>query len=298
MSKIEPLLEVMSKLRNPDSGCPWDLEQTFGTIAPYTIEEAYEVADAIERDNMADLVDELGDLLLQVVFHAQIASDQGHFDFTDVVTAIVDKMIRRHPHVFGNDALVQSTVSEDRFAPISVAAQSESWEAIKEREAMARGESRKSRLDGVTSGLPSMLHARKIQKRAARCGFDWSDAAGALAKVSEECEEVRAVMDGSRCPAETGDGPPAHAQPFDEIQERLKDELGDLLFSCVNLSRHLGIDADSALRHASLKFESRFRSMEARASFAGTELETLSAAELDVAWESAKRESEANEARR
>ncbi len=218
------ILDVMAKLRDPETGCPWDLEQSFATIAPYTIEEAYEVADAIERKDMAALVDELGDVLLQVVFHAQIGQDLGQFAFADVANAISDKMIRRHPHVFG---------TANANSPDAV---TRNWDSIKDAE---RGAAT-SALDGVAMALPALMRAEKLQKRAARTGFDWPDASGATAKIAEELAEL-------------------HEANTPETRE---EELGDVLFSVVNLARFFKIDPEIALRKANAKFQTRFQAME------------------------------------
>ncbi|WP_445192694.1 nucleoside triphosphate pyrophosphohydrolase [Sphingomonas sp. Tas61C01] len=229
---IDRLVRIMAQLRDPATGCAWDRAQTWATIAPYTIEEAYEVADAIERNDADDLVDELGDLLLQVVFHARIAEEAGAFAFGDVVTAICDKMERRHPHIFGD------------------AAASPGWEAIKAAERAQRADD--GTLAGVATGLPALLRAVKLQDRAARVGFDWPDTTGPRAKIDEELAEI-------------DDAPPEHVE----------EEVGDLLFAVVNWSRHLGIDPEAALRRGNVKFERRFRGMEAIAgnTFAGLTLE-------------------------
>jgi ATP diphosphatase len=220
---IERLVAIMARLRDPVSGCEWDTVQTFATIAPYTIEEAYEVADAIERADMADLKDELGDLLLQVVFHARMAEEAGDFALNDVVTAICDKMERRHPHIFGDAAEGGHYL----------------WEHIKAAERGAKGA--ESALDGVAIGLPALLRAEKLQKRAARTGFDWPDASGPRAKIDEELAEVEtATSDAER-----------------------EEEVGDLLFAVVNWARKLSIDPEAALRAANAKFERRFKAMEA-----------------------------------
>jgi len=233
----------MARLRDPVRGCEWDTVQTFATIAPYTIEEAYEVADAIERADMADLKDELGDLLLQVVFHARMAEEAGLFAFDDVATAIADKMERRHPHIFG-----------DR-----VDGGHHLWEIIKAEERAAKGkpDSPTSALDGVALGLPALLRAEKLQKRAARTGFDWPDATGARAKIDEELAEI----DGAATAAER------------------EEEIGDLLFAMVNWARKLGIDPETALRAANAKFERRFKAMEAAAgdAFAALDLDAKEA---------------------
>ncbi len=258
----------MRRLRDPDGGCPWDVEQTFASIAPYTIEEAYEVADAIARKNMGALKEELGDLLLQVVFHARMAEEANLFRFADVVGAICDKMVHRHPHVFGS-AKVESA-----------AAQTVAWENLKAAErAAARDPSvPPSVLDGLPAGLPALKQAEKLQKRAARVGFDWSDAKDVVGKIAEELEEVR---------AEFGDG----ATPANP--ERLTDEVGDLLFACVNLARKAGIDPGMALRGTNLKFERRFRRVETLLSAAGKTPETSSLDEMENLWVQAKHEERA-----
>ncbi len=240
---IDPLLEVMRRLRDPQTGCEWDTVQTFETIAPYTVEEAYEVADAIERNDMDGLKDELGDLLLQVVFHSQIATDEGHFSFSDVVEAICEKMIRRHPHIFG----------EARETP--------GWEQIKAEERAETGKS--SALDGVALALPALLRAQKIQKRAARVGFDWPDKAPVKAKLLEELDEVEQANNDA------------------EVHE----EIGDLLFSAVNLSRHYGVDAEQALADATRKFSQRFNKVET--SVVG-DMKDMTIDQLEEEWQKAK----------
>ena len=256
---IQPLLELMARLRDPRTGCPWDRAQDFRSIAPYTIEEAYEVADAVEQDDPAALRDELGDLLFQVAFHARMAEEAGSFDFGDVVSAVVAKMRRRHPHVFA-DAVVTS-----------VEQQTTAWEAHKaaERDAKA-GDSVASRMDRITPGLPALVRARKLQKRAARVGFDWDAIDGVFDKVAEELDELRAEL---------------HTDPD---PERVAAELGDLLFSCVNLARHAGVDAEAALRGANRRFERRFRAMEQSFSERGQSLEQAEPAAMDAAWEAVK----------
>lgn len=246
---IQPLADIMTQLRNPDDGCPWDVEQNFASIAPYTIEEAYEVADAIERNDMDALKDELGDLLLQVVFHSQMAAEAGTFTLSDVIAGICDKMVRRHPHVF---AEVQAD------CPDAVVT---NWEAIKAEERSTQDDG--SALAGVAKALPALLRAQKIQKRAARTGFDWPDITGAKSKIFEEIEEVEAATS----------------------QEEREDELGDLLFAVVNMSRFLKVDAEAALKAATTKFERRFRTMEEAASpgFSGLSLD-----EMEAHWQAAK----------
>ena len=265
---IDRLLEVMARLRDPDGGCPWDLEQSFETIAPYTIEEAYEVAEAIRQGDRAALRDELGDLLLQVVFHAQMAREDGSFDFDAVARGIAEKMIRRHPHVFGG---------EDGDARVSAPAQTRAWEAQKaaEREASAAAEGRRpSVLDGVALALPALLRAEKLQKRAARVGFDWPASAPVFDKVVEEVDELRDA---------------ASSQASDSAGTAVAEELGDLLFACVNLARHLGVDAEAALRGANAKFTARFHHVEAALAESGRSAEEVGPAELDRLWENAKR---------
>jgi ATP diphosphatase len=267
---IESLLEIMRRLRDPQSGCPWDIEQDFATIAPYTIEEAYEVADAIDRNDLAHLKDELGDLLFQVVFHARMAEEGGHFAFDDVVAAICDKLVRRHPHVFATQAR----------KPADAAAVLVAWEEHKKRERQAAaGDAPLSALDGVARGLPEWQRAVKLQKRAATVGFDWPHVDDVFAKLHEEIDEVRAEF------AALGQAPDA-----DVARERLEDELGDLLFVAANLTRHGGVDFGGALRRANAKFERRFRRMEALARAAGTPLESLDLAQQDALWNAAKAE--------
>ncbi len=257
---IARLLEVMSRLRDPEGGCPWDREQSFQSIAPYTIEEAYEVADAIVRGDLAELKDELGDLLFQVVFHAQMARESGLFDFEDVARGIVDKMIRRHPHVFG-DARVASAQAQTR-----------EWEAHKAAERRARGRRAHSAMDGVARGLPAARRALKLQRRAAEAGFDWPGAGPVVDKLREEIGELeRALHESAPAPV-------------------LEDELGDLLFTCVNLGRHLGVDAELALRRAQEKFERRFRRMEELLGEEGRTPAQCDPGELEAAWQRAKAE--------
>ncbi|KAF1705979.1 nucleoside triphosphate pyrophosphohydrolase [Pseudoxanthomonas sacheonensis] len=258
---INDLLTIMSRLRDPQSGCPWDIEQDFASIAPYTIEEAYEVADAIDRNDLRDLKDELGDLLLQVVFHAQMAKEQGAFDFGDVVASICDKMTRRHPHVFA-DASVEDAEAQTR-----------EWEAQKRREREAAGDTDASALAGVSRGMPEWQRAVKLQSRAARVGFDWPGPDPVIAKLHEEIEEVRVEF-------AHGDARANH--------ERLQDEIGDVLFVCANLARHAKVDVGAALRHANLKFERRFRSMESLAAEDGVHLSRLPLDQQEAYWNRAK----------
>jgi ATP diphosphatase len=243
---ITPLQQIMARLRDPDDGCPWDVEQTFATIAPYTIEEAYEVADAIQRDDMASLKDELGDLLLQVVFHSRIAQEAGAFDLSDVIAAICDKMVRRHPHVFGDGAI------------------SPGWDELKAAERAGHADGDLSALAGVALALPALLRAEKLQKRAARVGFDWDDVADVRAKLLEEIEEVDSA----------------------ESRAHLEEEIGDMLFAAANLARHHQIDPEVALRSANEKFERRFRAMEAKA---GDAFPSLSLNDKEALWQAIKK---------
>ncbi len=253
---LDDLLTLMARLRDPENGCPWDRRQTFATIAPYTIEEAYEVADAIERGDLDALRGELGDLLFQVVFHARMAEEQGAFDFHDVVDTLVNKMERRHPHVFGEARIEDETALR------------EAWEAEKARERGAVG----SVLEGVAHALPALVRADKLQKRAARVGFDWPDADGARDKVREELAEVEAARAA---------GDPA----------KVEEEIGDLLFAVVNLARLLGVDAEQALRKGNAKFERRFQAMEAHLAGQGrTDLKALDLDTLEAAWQAVKDE--------
>ena len=254
---IAALLAIMAALRDPAAGCPWDLEQDFASIAPYTIEEAYEVADAIDRGDLGDLRDELGDLLLQVVFHARMAEEAGAFAFADVVAAICDKMVRRHPHVF--DASGRPLGAAARDAAVADAEQqTRAWEALKRAERDAKGEADASALAGISRGLPEWQRAVKLQHKAAKVGFDWPGPAPVIAKLHEEIEEVRAEF--AAVAADPGDA---------AAQDRLEDEIGDVLFVCANLARHAKVDVGAALRRANLKFERRFRAMEALAAADG-----------------------------
>ena len=258
---IDDLLEIMARLRDVENGCPWDLEQTFSTIAPYTIEEAYEVADAIETGDMDQLADELGDLLFQVVFHAQISLEARGFDFEGVARRIATKMRDRHPHVFGGE--------DERTS----ASQTIAWEEQKAAERDARAAKsgfKPSALDGVAHALPALMRAQKLQKRAAREGFDWADIPPVIAKIREELEEVEAEISAG------------------QDQVRLQDEAGDLLFACVNLARHLGIDAEMALRDANAKFDRRFRAVEDSLAWEGKSLAEADLDEMETHWTAVK----------
>ncbi len=254
---VERLLEIMRRLRAPD-GCPWDREQDFHSIAPYTIEEACEVADAIERGALDELADELGDLLLQVVYHARMAEEAGAFAFADVVRAICDKMVRRHPHVFGAGPGMPPADPSDV-----------DWEGIKAAERAARGETRDSVLDGVPATLSGLTRAVALTRRAARVGFDWTDPADVLAKLTEEAAELAAEIDRAD-------------------RDRIEEEYGDLLFVLANFARHLKVDPEAALRGANAKFDRRFRAIEAGLAATGRRPEDATLAEMDALWDRAK----------
>jgi MazG family protein len=259
MNSMDKLLEIMTTLRDPVKGCPWDREQDFSSIAPYTIEEAYEVADAIDRNDMQSLRGELGDLLFQVVYHAQLAAEKNCFEFNDVVEGINKKLQQRHPHVFGNE-----TVDNAK-------AQSQAWEQqkLQERRAAAQ-DAFVSILAGISLNLPALGRAQKIQLRAAHAGFDWNNIRDVMLKIEEEIKELTSELSGLTDPM------------------RLQDELGDLLFSCVNLARHMDIDAESALRAANRKFEQRFRYIEESLHAQHRSLEDASLEEMDRLWEESK----------
>ncbi|PHS79145.1 MAG: nucleoside triphosphate pyrophosphohydrolase [Rhodospirillaceae bacterium] len=251
----------MDQLRSPDGGCPWDIEQTFSSIAPHTIEEAYEVADAIDHGDMAAVQDELGDLLFQVVFYAQMAKESGDFDFDDIVTGITEKMVRRHPHIFGDQTGINS--AED---------QTINWETLKEQERNAKASSSKQHqgaLTDVSRGLPALMRAAKLQKRAARVGFDWPSVAPVFDKFREELAELEVEI-------ELND------------KKAMEHEMGDVLLTCVNLSRKLGIDPESALRHANNRFESRFEYIETSLSEQGRDIKKTALIELELLWTEAK----------
>jgi MazG family protein len=257
MTQITPLLEIMARLRDPNGGCPWDVEQNFATIAPYTIEEAYEVAEAITKGDMHELKDELGDLLLQVVFHAQMAAEAGSFTFADVVQSISDKMIRRHPHVFADADIKDAD------------AQTANWEVIKEAERAAK--KRERTLADVPAALPALMRAQKLQARAARVGFDWPEVSGVIAKIKEELAEVEAaIASGNRTHTE--------------------EELGDLLFAVTNLARFVGADAETSLRSTNTKFVQRFEFIEDALKADGRHVKEASLDEMEALWNAAKKE--------
>ncbi|MEL6548748.1 MAG: nucleoside triphosphate pyrophosphohydrolase [Pseudomonadota bacterium] len=251
------LLEIMRRLRDPETGCPWDIEQTFATIAPYTIEEAYEVADAIDREAWDELEGELGDLLLQSVYHAAIGEERGLFSFASIADKISDKMVARHPHVFGDESREKSAEQ-----------QVQDWEQIKAAERAGKAET--GVLDGVAMGLPALMRALKLQKRAARVGFDWTDVEDVLAKLTEETRELVEAREGAD---------PAH----------IEEEFGDLLFVMVNIGRHLGVDPETALRATNAKFTRRFRGIEAALAAEGRTPKDATLAEMNALWEAEKR---------
>ena len=266
LSHTKRLLEVMAKLRDPDEGCEWDIEQTFETIAPYTIEEAYEVADAIDRGDVDAIKEELGDLLFQVVFQSQVASDDGLFTFEDVAQSIADKMIHRHPQVFGDRQFSREELKAH-------------WEKSKAEERAAKASKTVSELDGVALPLPSLTRAEKIQKRAARVGFDWPCVEPVLGKIDEELAELRAVVD----------------RDDDASAQTLEDELGDVLFSVTNAARHLKVDPELALRKATAKFERRFRHVEHSITGQGQSMQNATADELDRLWQQAKQQTDSEQ---
>ncbi len=258
---IERLLEIMRRLRDPEGGCPWDIEQDFARIAPYPIEEAYEVADAIEREAWDELKGELGDLLFQSVFHAQMAAEAGHFTFQDVVTTMSNKMVSRHPHVFGDESREKSAEQ-----------QTADWEAIKAAE--RAGKAQQGTLDGVAVGLPALLRAYKLQKRAARVGFDWPTTNEVIDKIAEEAAELVEARDSLS-------------------QDEVEEEFGDLMFVMANLGRHLGVEPEAALRRANAKFIRRFEGVEAKLAARGKRPEDSDLAEMDALWDEVKADSRA-----
>jgi ATP diphosphatase len=256
VSDLDRLLAIMVRLRDPETGCPWDIRQDFRSIAPYTIEEAYEVADAIERGDLKDLCEELGDLLFQIVYHARMAEEKGAFSFNDVNATICDKLVRRHPHVFGDEVIADAE------------AQTIAWEGHKARERHDKGVPATSVLDGISGGLPALLRASKLGARAASVGFDWPDVSGVMAKIREEIAELEEVLERDR--------------------DKEEEEIGDLLFSIVNLCRHRKIDAEAALRRGNKKFEARFRELEFQLNSMGKNASETSIEELESLWQKVK----------
>jgi nucleoside triphosphate diphosphatase len=264
--QINELLKIMEMLRDPEHGCPWDRKQTYQTIAPHTLEEAYEVIDTIEREDYEHLANELGDLLFQVVFYAQLGKEEGRFDFNDIVSEIGNKLLQRHPHVFPEASAesfgTRSTVVQDQVEA--------NWETIKQTERQQKGGEDTSVLDDIPKSFPALTRATKIQKRAAHAGFDWPDHTGVLDKIREEIQELEEALE-------------------EQSHVHIEEELGDLMFTLVNLSRHLKIDSETSLRKANEKFESRFRALEKKAAINGISLQSLGLDKLEEYWQEVKK---------
>ena len=308
LSEMQRLLKIMAQLRDPQSGCPWDVKQTMESLTRYTIEEAYEVADAIANGDMHDIKDELGDLLFQVVFYAQIASESRAFSFDDVAKSISDKLVRRHPHVFANalasegsgDTNENVTVERTQLNDSALNAQ---WDAIKAQEKQLKKQRLKqdseatenSILDNVPKGMPALMYAQKLQKACAKVGFDWSDAAPVIDKVREEVEEIQQELDfkqRAQGALKTGVVPLNSGVP--DNQQAIEEEIGDALFAMVNLARHCKVDADTALRNASNKFANRFKGVERLAAEQGDKLDALTLDEMEALWQQVKQSSSSN----
>ena len=306
LSEMQRLLKIMAQLRDPQSGCPWDVKQTMESLTRYTIEEAYEVADAIANGDMHDIKDELGDLLFQVVFYAQIASESRAFSFDDVAKSISDKLVRRHPHVFANalasegsgDTNENVTVERTQLNDSALNAQ---WDAIKAQEKQLKKQRLKqdseatenSILDNVPKGMPALMYAQKLQKACAKVGFDWSDAAPVIDKVREEVEEIQQELDfkqRAQGALKTGVVPLNSGVP--DNQQAIEEEIGDALFAMVNLARHCKVDADTALRNASNKFANRFKGVERLAAEQGDKLDALTLDEMEALWQQVKQSSD------
>ena len=305
LSEMQRLLKIMAQLRDPQSGCPWDVKQTMESLTRYTIEEAYEVADAIATGDMHDIKDELGDLLFQVVFYAQIASESRAFSFDDVAKSISDKLVRRHPHVFAN-ALASEGVSDTNEnvtverTLLSDSALNAQWDAIKAQEKQLKKQRSKqdneaienSILDNVPKGMPALMYAQKLQKACAKVGFDWPDAAPVIDKVREEVEEIQQELDfkqRAQGALKTGVVPLNSGVP--DNQQAIEEEIGDALFAMVNLARHCKVDADTALRNASNKFANRFKGVERLAAEQGDKLDALTLDEMEALWQQVKQTS-------
>ena len=302
LSEMQRLLKIMAQLRDPQSGCPWDVKQTMESLTRYTIEEAYEVADAIANGDMHDIKDELGDLLFQVVFYAQIASESRAFSFDDVAKSISDKLVRRHPHVFAN-ALASEGVGDTNEnvkverTLLSDSALNAQWDAIKAQEKQLKKQRLKqdneaienSILDNVPKGMPALMYAQKLQKACAKVGFDWPDAAPVIDKVREEVEEIQQELDFKQRALNTGVAPLNSGVP--DNQKAIEEEIGDALFAMVNLARHCKVDADTALRNASNKFANRFKGVERLAAEQGDKLDALTLDEMEALWQQVKQSS-------
>ena len=308
LSETQRLLDIMAQLRDPQSGCPWDVKQTMESLTRYTIEEAYEVADAIATGDMHDIKDELGDLLFQVVFYAQIASESSAFTFDDVAQSISDKLVRRHPHVFAN-ALASEGVGDTNEnvkverTLLSDSALNAQWDAIKAQEKQLKKQRLKqdseatenSILDNVPKGMPALMYAQKLQKACAKVGFDWPDAAPVIDKVREEVEEIQQELDfkqRAQGALKTGVVPLNSGVP--DNQQAIEEEIGDALFAMVNLARHCKVDADTALRNASNKFANRFKGVERLAAEQGDKLDALTLDEMEALWQQVKQSSSSN----
>ena len=307
LSEMQRLLDIMAQLRDPQSGCPWDVKQTMESLARYTIEEAYEVADAIANGDMHDIKDELGDLLFQVVFYSQIASESRAFSFDDVAKSISDKLVRRHPHVFAN-ALASEGVSDTNEnvtverTQLNDSALNAQWDAIKAQEKQLKKQRLKqndaietSILDSVPKGMPALMYAQKLQKACAKVGFDWPDAAPVIDKVREEVEEIQQELDfkqRAQGALKTGVVPLNSGVP--DNQQAIEEEIGDALFAMVNLARHCKVDADTALRNASNKFANRFKGVERLAAEQGDKLYALTLDEMEALWQQVKEYSSLN----
>jgi ATP diphosphatase len=306
LSEMQRLLKIMAQLRDPQSGCPWDVKQTMESLTRYTIEEAYEVADAIANGDMHDIKDELGDLLFQVVFYAQIASESRAFSFDDVAKSISDKLVRRHPHVFAN-ALVSEGVSDTNKnltverTQLNDSALNAQWDAIKAQEKQFKKQRLKqddeaiepSILDSVPKGMPALMYAQKLQKACAKVGFDWPDAAPVIDKVREEVEEIQQELDfkqREQGALNAGVAPLNSGVP--DNQQAIEEEIGDALFAMVNLARHCKVDADTALRNASNKFTNRFKGVERLAAEQGEKLDALTLDEMEALWQQVKQSSD------
>ncbi|MCZ8529542.1 nucleoside triphosphate pyrophosphohydrolase [Alteromonas sp. PRIM-21] len=306
LGEMQRLLDIMTQLRDPQSGCPWDVKQTMESLTRYTIEEAYEVADAIAVGDMHDIKDELGDLLFQVVFYAQIASESKEFSFDDVAQSISDKLVRRHPHVFGArpDDEVKSdelSVTNKERTPLSDSALNAQWDAIKAQEKQLKKQRLKqdeaietSILDSVPKGMPALMYAQKLQKACAKVGFDWPDAAPVIDKVREEVEEIQQELDTKqRLLCENSADQNSSSNSVRDNQQAIEEEIGDALFAMVNLARHCKVDADTALRNASNKFANRFKGVERLAAKQGEKLDALTLDEMEALWQQVKQSSHA-----
>ncbi len=306
LSETQRLLDIMAQLRDPQSGCPWDVKQTMESLTRYTIEEAYEVADAIATGDMHDIKDELGDLLFQVVFYAQIASESRAFSFDDVAKSISDKLVRRHPHVFAN-ALASEGVSDTNEnvtverTLLSDSALNAQWDAIKAQEKQLKKQRLKqddeviepSILDSVPKGMPALMYAQKLQKACAKVGFDWPDAAPVIDKVREEVEEIQQELDfKQRAQGALNAGVAPLNSGVPDNQQAIEEEIGDALFAMVNLARHCKVDADTALRNASNKFTNRFKGVERLAAEQGEKLDALTLDEMEALWQQVKQSSD------